>query len=756
MVNDKSLKVQRGFNYCIVDEIDSILIDEARTPLIISGSAENDIKYIIAAKKLVPYFKEVEKNEDGKYPDEADPFNPQTPVGDFKLDEKSKNVQFTNDGMNKAEKLLQERNYIRGSLYNQENFEYIHYLTQALKAEYLFHKEVDYIVRDGEVLIVDEHTGRVLQGRRYSDGLHQAIEAKENIQVQRRSKTYASITFQNFFRMYKKLSGMTGTADTEAAEFKSIYNLDVVVIPTNVPVKRKDNSDRIYMTFKEKAKAIVEEVKEINKRGQPVLIGTISVEKSEFFSNLLRKANIRHNVLNAKNHMREAEIIAEAGRIGAVTIATNMAGRGTDIKLGGERRYDEVFEEVLQEEDLTENDKLKILELKGFIDKMQLENAEKLLGELGSKAQKFAISIIESAYDWKEENKKVKELGGLFILGTERHEARRIDNQLRGRSGRQGDNGESRFYVSLEDDLMRLFGGERIQRMFSTFGVKENEIIEHPWVTKAIEKAQKRVETRNFEIRKHLLEYDDVLNKQRNEIYSKRDEILEADNMIDRVLTTSIETLEDYIDEYADNLKISLENAITGLVNNFKEVFSLDITDIIKEVGEDPKALFVRLKSIIEKDLNEKNRIIANLNDLLKNLYIYLIDKYWQNHLENMEQLRDSVYLRSYSQKNPLTEYKIEGSIMFEELIQKIRQNVVQQIFRIKIESVSYTGTRDSSLDYNHAGYNSFQSISGQRALTNKDEKPVVSSTIVTGDKIGRNDPCPCGSGKKYKKCCGQ
>ena len=761
MARSKHSKAQREFNFCIVDEIDSILIDEARTPLIISGTAENDTKRIISVRKLVPFFKEVEKNPDGRYPDEADPFNPQKPVGDYKIDEKSKSVSFTDDGMTKAEQLLQSRNFISGSLFTQENFEYIHYLTQALKSQYLFHNEVDYIVKNNEVMIVDEHTGRVLSGRRYSDGLHQAIEAKENITVQRRSKTYASITFQNFFRMYNKLSGMTGTADTEAAEFQNIYKLDVVVIPTNEPLVRGDHSDRVYLSFKEKAKAIVEEIKEINKKGQPVLVGTISVERSEFFSNALRKNNVRHNVLNAKNHAREADIISEAGRVGGVTIATNMAGRGTDIKLGGDRRYDEDFEELLQEEELSENDKDVLLDLKEKLDRMLLEKAEALLSKLSPHAKKGAISIIESAYDWKEEHKRVKEFGGLFVLGTERHESRRIDNQLRGRSGRQGDPGESRFYVTLEDDLMRLFGGERMQHMLSNFGIGEGELIEHPWITKAIEKAQKKVETRNFEIRKHLLEYDDVLNKQRNNIYENRDKILEDNNIFERVLQTSKEILEELVDDFINNLKISNEQACASLIKSIKDTFFMDLTKTVTKYVNNPGELHKNLENILMNDLNQKNKIMVNLNELLRNVYLYLIDKYWQNHLENMDQLRESVSLRAYSQKNPLIEYKIEGSNMFEDLIDKIRQNVVNQIFKIKIESVSISD-KASGYDYQHTGYSSFDGTRNSSkttpgAVKEEDNRATVAtSTVKTTQKIGRNDPCPCGSGKKYKKCCGQ
>ena len=758
MVFDKAYKVQRGFHYCIVDEVDSVLIDEARTPLIISGAAENDVRHIINAKKLVPFFKECEKNPDGRYPDEADPFNPQKPVGDFKIDEKSKNITFTDDGMNKAEKLLKERNIIRGSLYDQENFEYIHYLTQALRAHYLFHNDVDYIVKDNEVLIIDEHTGRILPGRRYSDGLHQAIEAKENITVQRRSKTYASITFQNFFRMYEKLAGMTGTADTEAAEFKNIYNLDVVVIPTNVPVIRIDHSDRVYYNFKEKANAILEEVKRVHKKGQPILIGTISVEKSEIFSNMLKKANIRHNVLNAKNHAREAEIIAEAGRVGAVTIATNMAGRGTDIKLGGERRYDEMFEEILQMDEISEGDKAILLDFKEFIDKMKLDEAEKLIEKLDPVAKREAKSILNSAYEWKEENKRVKELGGLFVLGTERHEARRIDNQLRGRSGRQGDPGESRFYISLEDDLMRLFGGERIQKMMAGFGMTGGEPIEHPWITGTIEKAQKRVETRNFEIRKHLLEYDDVLNNQRKFIYERRDEILEDENIIKRVLTTTEEILEDIIDDYTENFKRKGEQAIVNLIKSIKETFFVDITNIVKNHKSDPVILKDEIFNILKKELEEKDRILGHkdLNERLRGLYLYLIDKYWQEHLENMEQLREAVYLRAYSQKNPLIEYKIEGSNMFEDLIGKIKENVVFQIFKIKIETVTMFNAPTTSLTTSHDSISGFAFGGDNRQKSQEVVDMKISTTIVNKAKIGRNEPCPCGSGKKYKHCCGR
>ncbi|HBD93393.1 MAG TPA: preprotein translocase subunit SecA [Spirochaetia bacterium] len=754
MVYDQRMKVQRDFNYCIVDEIDSVLIDEARTPLIISGAAENDIKKIQAARKIVGFFKEVEKNPNGRYPDEADPFNPQKPVGDYKIDEKSKNVTLTDDGMLKVESLLQQRNVIQGSLYNQENFEFVHYSLQALRAELMYHRDKDYMVKDNEVQIIDEHTGRVLSGRRYSDGLHQAIEAKENITIQRRSKTFASITFQNFFRMYKKLGGMTGTADTEASEFKNIYNLDVVVIPTNVVIKRADSSDKIYLTEREKLKAVVDDVIEAHKKGQPVLVGTITVEKSEHLSAILKKNNIRHNVLNAKNHAREAEIISEAGRVGAVTIATNMAGRGTDIKLGGDKKSDMIFEELMLTDDLTDNDRVVLLEIKDLVDKVRLDSAESKLDVLTKPARVGAEAMINSIYEWIEEHKEVKEVGGLYVLGTERHESRRIDNQLRGRSGRQGDPGKSTFYISLEDDLMRLFGGERIQGMLTRLGMEEGETIEHPWITGAIEKAQKKVEMRNFEMRKHLLEYDDVLNNQRNFIYSRRDEILKDNDIIDRVANTTIEIINDYADGYFKNLRHSAEDALAMLVKSIKEAFFIDVAYSIKDSLKSPDELKEALINIIKAELYEKDRLLGHeyLNYKLRELYLFLIDREWQNHLENMEQLREAVYLRAYSQKNPLVEYKIEGSNIFDLLIDNIRNKVVNQIFKIKIETVS-APSANSGYSTNHDAYSTFNNRGGVRGSVNK--TPVVSNTISNSSKTGRNDMCPCGSGKKYKKCCG-
>jgi preprotein translocase subunit SecA len=530
------------------------------------------------------------------------------------------------------------------------------------------------------------------------------------------------------------------------------------VIPTNVPLQRADHSDRIYLTFKEKMNAVIEEIKEIYKKGQPILIGTISVEKSEIFSNALRHNNIRHNVLNAKNHAREADIIAGAGRISAVTIATNMAGRGTDIKLGGERKTDEEYEALLQEETTTVEDREILLQIKDRTDKMQLEKAEQLLPKLGSAAKKGAELIIQNSYDWIEDNKRVKELGGLFILGTERHESRRIDNQLRGRSGRQGDDGASRFYISLEDDLMRLFGGERIQKMLSGMGMEPGEPIEHPWISNAIEKAQKKVETRNFEMRKHLLEYDDVLNKQRNLIYQRRDEILADENIIERIIENSKDVLGDFIDDYQHNLKTSQEFALTELTKQLKETFFIEEKKLLSNNLNNPDNLCQELEKIILKELTEKDKILGHeyLNLRLRGLYLLLIDKSWQDHLENMEQLREAVYLRAYSNKNPLTEYKIEGSNIFDALIDKIKTNVIKQIFRVKIETVAVKSNADYSQQ--HESISSFSSSAPRQRQQNQNlpQPETVSTQVINSDKIGRNDPCPCGSGKKYKKCCGK
>ena len=722
-INPKD-KVQRGFAFCIVDEIDSILIDEARTPLIISGQGEDDTAKFFEVDKYVGQLKEVEKNpETDEYPDEA---QGQEVIGDYKIDEKSKRVSFTDAGMLKIEEILKKHNLISGSLFDEENFEYIHYFTQAVRAHTLYHIDVDYVVQDRQVQIVDEFTGRILEGRRYGDGLHQAIEAKEHIRIAQRNRTMATITFQNFFRMYKKLSGMTGTAETEAVEFNKIYGLDVVVIPTNKPVARIDENDEVYMNETDKWEAICKEIQACHSKGQPILVGTVSIEKSELLSSLLTKKGIRHEVLNAKNHAREALIIAEAGSKGAVTIATNMAGRGTDIKLGGNPEF----------------------------------RARRKVGTEASNEQ-FEQALEKEKIQWQKDYEEVKSLGGLYIIGTERHESRRIDNQLRGRSGRQGDPGRSKFYISLDDDLMRLFGGEKMKSMMKRLGMPNGEPIFHPWLTKGIEGAQTKVEERNFEIRKHLLEYDDVLNEQRNFIYGQRDDILADENLKNRVLTTAEETLEDYLDEYNSKSKKQGNSAFTELQDNLKRTFNIVIPSEI-----DKSNLKDAILDLMKKDIQEKETLAGkeNLNMYIRYQYVQEIDKKWLDHLEVLEGLREAVHLRSYGSKNPLTEYKIDGFNIFYDMLDKIRLDIASRVFRVKVQSGEEANQRRTGPRRQmNAQHNAYGAFDGNSAMVRAASSPMAaksrgeSVTVVrTTPKVGRNDPCPCGSGKKYKQCCGR
>ncbi|MBQ0166942.1 MAG: preprotein translocase subunit SecA [Treponema sp.] len=726
-------KVQRGFAYCIVDEIDSILIDEARTPLIISGQGEDDTAKFYEVDKYVNQLDEVEKDpETGDYPEES-PLHPDVIIkGDYKLDEKSRRVSFTDDGMNKIEAILQKHNVISGSLFDEENFEYIHYFTQAVRAHKLYKNDVDYVVKDGQVQIVDEFTGRILEGRRYGDGLHQAIEAKEHIRIAQRNRTLATITFQNYFRMYSKLSGMTGTAETEAIEFSKIYSLDVVVVPTHKPVARIDENDEIYLTEDDKWEAICREIQEAHAKGQPVLVGTVSIEKSEHLSALLTKKGIRHEVLNAKNHAREALIVAEAGAYGAVTIATNMAGRGTDIKLGGNAKF----------------------------------RAEKRAGTQATPEQYQAAYEIELE-QWKKDYEKVKEAGGLYIIGSERHESRRIDNQLRGRSGRQGDPGRSKFFISMDDDLMRLFGGERMKVMMSRIGMQPGEPIYHPLITKSIENAQTKVEERNFDIRKRLLDFDDVLNEQRNTIYSQRDSILSDDNLAERVMGNAEDMVDDIVDDFLEANHKNPAAAQGELTDELKRVFALE-ADLPEMTGKaDGDAIKAKFDAALKKDLEMKQSLAGkeNLNMFIRYQYIQDIDKRWLDHLEQLEALREAVYLRSYSQKNPLTEYKIEGFNIFYDMMDEIRQAIVSRLFRVRVQvgpadarMRGATGPRQMN-----AQHNAMQSFNGNAARAAADNSPMAqrrqgdSVTVVRqGPKVGRNDPCPCGSGKKYKNCCGR
>lgn len=707
-------KIQAKHHYAIVDEIDSILIDEARTPLIISGQGEDDTPKVRAADSIVPLLKECEKDpETGTYYEltEMEKLDRQTALnfdekGDYKIDEKEKKVTFTKQGMTHMEELLKKTGALLPSkdddgntvysLYDGENFELVHYVTQAVRAHRLFEKDVDYLVKDGQVQIVDEFTGRVLQGRRYSDGLHQAIEAKENVRVLGQSKTFATITFQNFFRMYDKLSGMTGTADTEAGEFKEIYGLDVVVIPTNRPVIRKDLKDLIYYDEKSKFNAIVNDVKRIHETGQPILIGTVSIEKSELLSSLLRRAGIRHEVLNAKNHAREAYIIGEAGMKGAVTIATNMAGRGTDIKLGGSPEH---------------------LARKKCGTDATLEEYRKALEEIMPEYRK--------AYE------EVKALGGLYIIGSERHESRRIDNQLRGRSGRQGDPGTSRFYVSLEDPLMRLFAKEGLREMIGRLGLSDGSAIEHKMLDNAIEKAQERVEARNFEIRKHLLDYDDVLNEQRNYIYSERDKILQDENLSDRILNN----VRNVIDYYVEENRKDQEKALSEI----KDFFHIS----------DESFTLENAYPLIEKNIRDKEAKVTKpeFNRFIRFVYLRNIDKRWIDHLDALEELKDSARLMSYAQKNPLVEYKNTASDAFDDMISDISDQVVKTVVSVRV--LTERERKERVLNARHAQAQSQTAVSSRSESENQQIRR-------TSPKIGRNDPCPCGSGKKYKNCCGR
>jgi len=732
MTGDLSQKTQREFNFAVVDEIDSILIDEARTPLIVSGAAEDDTARYFEVDKLISQLSEVKRNpETGEYPDEV---HGDTVEGDYKIEEKNRKISFSDQGMNHIEEILQKKGSISGSLFEEENFEYIHYFTQSIRAHTLYKIDVDYVVRDGQVQIVDEFTGRVLEGRRYSDGLHQAIEAKERIRIAQRNRTMATITFQNFFRMYKKLSGMTGTADTEAVEFHKIYGIDVVVIPTNLPVARIDDDDVVYLNEAEKWQALCDEIAGAYKKGQPVLVGTVSIEKSERISNLLTKRGVRHEVLNAKNHAREALIIAEAGAKGSITIATNMAGRGTDIKLGGNPEY----------------------------------RARKRAGTNATPEQ-YREVLNEEYRKWKSDYEEVKSLGGLYVIGTERHESRRIDNQLRGRSGRQGDPGRSQFFISLDDDLMRIFGGENLKRLMSRIGMEAGEPIVHPWLNKSIEKAQKRVEERNFEIRKHLLEYDDVLNEQRTFIYKQRDSILSDSKLIERILSTVEENIEDLIDDWAANRQKHGDEALNQLVETCRTQFGLtlqpQLIELCNTAANEAKGVII---SEIRKQLDEKLALAGreNINTFIRFQYLQAIDRRWLDHLENLESLREAVYLRSYGQRNPLTEYKLEGFDIFYQMLDEIRLEIASRVCLVKVRT---SDERVPARNLRHirgaAQHTSPEVFGGSHAhpaggksppsATFSASRPESAQVVRTMPKVGRNEPCPCGSGKKFKHCHG-
>ncbi len=710
--------VQRGHYYAIIDEVDSILIDEARTPLIISGPSEEstDMYYFIdeIVRKL---------NKDVH----------------FSLDEKNKNVILTEDGIAECEKLLGIKN-----LYNPRYVRLVHHIHQALRAHHLFKRDVDYVIKDGKVIIVDEFTGRLMPGRRWSEGLHQAIEAKERVRIEAENQTLAMITIQNYFRMYEKIAGMTGTAETEAAEFKEIYNLDVVVIPTHKPMIRVDYPDIVFRTQREKFEKVVEEIEKCYKEGRPVLVGTTSIEKSELISRMLKKKKIPHQVLNAKHHEKEAQIIAQAGRSYAVTIATNMAGRGVDILLGGNPEGLAKVQLIAEGYDLSEIDERAWNEV--------LAMARQGLNPLSKYKDYWAKVLYEKYLECQKDAEKVKALGGLYIIGTERHESRRIDNQLRGRSGRQGDPGASRFFLSLEDDLLRLFGSEKLKGFMEKLGLPEGEPLEHPWLSKAIEQAQKRVEAYHFEIRKHLLEYDDVMNKQRETIYSQRKEILQNTSIKDWIISMIEEKCEELVEEvFLENKHLEEQN-IDILIQRFKEIFAF--APVINRDTSRKEDLIKELKNNALQKYEEKEKNIGT--ETLRNLERYFllstIDNLWKEHLLMLDHLKESVGLRGYGQKNPLQEYKREAFYLFIDLMKKIKEITLSYLFRIEIkESKEVSEKIIEELEKDEIGTQKLQ-------YKKEDvfEKKENTSSPLKIQKIGRNDPCPCGSGKKYKKCCGR
>ena len=690
MVSSLDQKVQRELNFCIVDEVDSILIDEARTPLIISGAAEDKIKWYQISFQVVSMLNRSYETEKIKNIKEKKAMNiPDEKWGDYEVDEKSRVIVFTEKGVKRVEEILKIEN-----LYAPEYVELTHFLHQALKAKELFKRDRDYLVRDnGEVVIIDEFTGRAMEGRRYSDGLHQAIEAKEGVKIASENQTLATITLQNYFRMYKKLSGMTGTAETEATEFMHTYGLEVVVIPTKLPVIRKDNADLVYKTKKEKINAIIDRIQGLYEKGQPVLVGTISIKSSEELSELLKKRGIPHNVLNAKYHAQEAEIVAQAGRYKAVTIATNMAGRGTDIMLGGNPEF-------------------------------------MALAEVGSREdERFPETLAKYQEQCKEEKEKVLALGGLFILGTERHESRRIDNQLRGRSGRQGDPGESEFYLSLEDDLMRLFGSERVMVWMDRLKLPEGEPITHGMINSAIEKAQKKIEARNFGIRKNLLEFDDVMNKQRTAIYESRNEALAIDNLKDRIMGMLHRNITEKVyEKFAPEMREDWD--IDGLNEYLKDFYVYEEADDKAYLRSTKEEYAERIYNALVEQYNNKEAELGSdlMRKLEKHILFDVVDNRWRGHLKSLDALRESIYLRAYGQRDPVTEYKLISSQIFEEMIATIQEQATSFLFKVVVNTEP----------------------------TKDEEDEIEEAEIKEVNTENTDGLCPCGSGKPYEKCCGR
>ena len=719
MVIHKEQRVQRELNYAIVDEVDSILIDEARTPLIISGPGDKSTHLYTDANTFVLTLKRPSKTQQEKTEEEKElPSD-----GDYEIDEKQKAVSLSESGIKKAELYFNVEN-----ITDVEHTELFHHINQALKAHAIMKKDVDYVSKDGEIVIVDEFTGRLMFGRRYSEGLHQAIEAKEGLHVQRESKTLATITFQNFFRMYSKLAGMTGTAKTEEEEFKSIYKMDVVQIPTNKPILRQDLPDVVYKNERGKFNAVAEDILERHAKNQPVLVGTVSIEKSELLSQILKRKGIKHEVLNAKNHEKEAEIIAQAGRLGAVTIATNMAGRGTDIMLGGNPLF--LTKKELKKHGFTDDS---IKRVDTSIDAEELAENEDL-----AKAKE----TFEHLYDqFKEqaakEQEEVKAAGGLAIIGTERHESRRIDNQLRGRSGRQGDPGSSRFYIGLDDDLMRLFGSDRIKGVVERIGLEDDMPIEHKMLTKSIENAQKKVEGRNFGIRKHVLQYDDVMNKQRQVIYAERSSVLEGEDIHEYIQSMVKDRIATAVEAYTDDKTVDYKELKHYLYGAFMPAESLEVEGLEALQGEE---LIEKIYEIAFDIYKEKEEIITpeRMREIERIILLQCVDNHWIDHIDAMDQLRQGIGLRALGQQDPVIAYKLEGFNMFDEMVDQIRQDTVRYLFGITIEK--QPTERKQIVD-----------VDNIEAPTDEPKQPVVKET-----KVGRNDPCPCGSGKKYKNCCGK
>jgi preprotein translocase subunit SecA len=712
-----SERVQRGLNYAIVDEVDSILIDEARTPLIISGQSDDNVETYYRLNELPP---KLTRQQEEKGP------------GDYWVDEKAHQVLLSEEGHEKVEQLLAASGLTPpgSSLYDAQNISLVHHLYAALRAHALFHRDQHYVVQNGEVIIVDEFTGRLMAGRRWSDGLHQAVEAKEGVPIQRENQTLASITFQNYFRMYQKLAGMTGTADTEAFEFQQIYHLETVVIPTHLPMVRKDENDLVFRTLAEKVTAIIADIKDCHARGQPVLVGTTSIENSEMLSMHLDKERLPHQVLNAKQHAREAEIVAQAGRPGVITIATNMAGRGTDIVLGGS----------------IEPQILKIREDESLAPEERQRQIDGLRGE------------------WQERHDAVVKAGGLHIVGTERHESRRIDNQLRGRAGRQGDPGSSRFYLSLEDPLLRIFGGERLSGIMQRLKMPEGEPIEHTIVNRSIAKAQNRVESRNFDIRKQLLEYDDVANDQRRVIYQQRNELLESDDVAETIGNMIRGEVDATFKRHVPPESVEEQWDIPGLESTLGSEYQLaaPVREWLKAEPElDDAALRERIEKLALDAWHGKETAVGTelMRQFERSLMLQTLDHHWREHLASLDHLRQGIHLRGYAQKNPKQEYKREAFELFSDMLDRIKQDVVRVVLTVQVRSEADVQAVEpepavSNVQYQHADYD--QALAGNNGEGGDTAVAVAPPFVRAGEKVGRNDPCPCGSGKKYKHCHGR